>query len=153
MQPFIKGLRAFSLIEVTLAIGIVSFCILPILALLPVGLNATREAIVQSGVASIGRQLQTEMLGISFDAANTNSVQNLKNQTFYFTEKGVRTDLSSEAFFKTSFALQDIGLGTTSTYASSGQTVAVTVVYPMSAPEAARRKNRFSLFVARQTNR
>lgn len=148
-----KRSRAFSLIEVTLAIAIVSFCMLPIMALLPVGLREIRESIVQSGVASIGQQLQTEMLNMSFDSANTNSVQSLKNQTFYYTEKGQRTASAEEAYFKTSFALQEIGLGATTTYPSSGQMVAVRIAYPLTAPEAARKTSTFSLFVARQVNR
>lgn len=149
-----KRRRAFSLIEVTLAIGVVSFCMLPIMALLPVGLKEVRGAIVQSGVASIGQQLRSELLGMSFDAANPNSVQNLTNQTFYFTERGVRTTgVAPDAFFKTSFALQEVGLGTTPTYPNSGQMVSVALAYPMSSPEASRQKVLFSLFVARQVNR
>lgn len=149
-----KGSRAFSLVEVTLAIGIASFCMLPIIALLPMGLKEVRGTVVQSGVASIGQQLRTELLGMSFEADNPNGVQNLPNQTFYFTERGVRTtDVDPDAFFKTSFALQNIGLGTTATYPSSGQMVAVEVTYPMSYAEASRERTLFSLFVARQANR
>lgn len=151
---FGKGRRAFSLIEVTLAIGLVSFCMVPILALLPVGLKEVRGSVVQSGIASIGQQLRTELLGMSFSSTNPNSVQNLPNQTFYFTERGVRTtDVAPDVFFKTSFALQDVGLGTTPSYPNSGQMVSVLVAYPMSSPEASRQKTLFSLFVARQANR
>jgi uncharacterized protein (TIGR02598 family) len=149
-----KRRRAFSLVEVTLAIGIFSFCMLTILALLPMGLKEVRRAVVQSGVASIGQHLRTELLGMSFDADNPNGVQNLPNQTFYFTERGVRTtDVDPDAFFQSSFALQNVGLGATPTYPSSGRMVAVEVTYPMSYPEASREKTLFSLFVARQANR
>ena len=37
--------RGFSLIEVTLAIGIMAFAMLPVMALLPIGLNIHRQAI------------------------------------------------------------------------------------------------------------
>jgi hypothetical protein len=91
---------------------------------------------------------------MSFDEDNLNSVQKLPDQTFYFTERGVRTtEGDADAFFQTSFALQDVGLGTTPTYPNSGQMVAVVVTYPMSYPEASREKTLFSLFVARQANR
>ena len=54
--------KGFSLIEVTLAVGIVSFAILPVMALLPIGLNINRqsiEATVSSQIiARITRELQ-----------------------------------------------------------------------------------------------
>src|SRR6266542_97639 len=45
-KRFCQTLRraGFSLIEVTLAIGIIAFALLSVVALLPVGLNATRNA-------------------------------------------------------------------------------------------------------------
>lgn len=36
--------RAFSLVEVTMAIGLISFCLVSLLALLPTGLNAIQDA-------------------------------------------------------------------------------------------------------------
>lgn len=43
----------FSLVEVTLAIGIVSFGLLAVVALLPVGLNSIKQANEQAGAANV----------------------------------------------------------------------------------------------------
>lgn len=48
-----KNLRAFSLVEVTLAIGIVSFALLAVMGLLPVGLQSVKNASEQAGAASV----------------------------------------------------------------------------------------------------
>jgi type II secretory pathway pseudopilin PulG len=44
---------AFSLVEVVLALGIVSFCLLAIVGLLPVGLKAVKNANEQAGAAQV----------------------------------------------------------------------------------------------------
>lgn len=45
--------QAFSLVEVVMAVGIVSFCLLSIVALLPVGLKSVQNANEQAGAAQI----------------------------------------------------------------------------------------------------
>ncbi len=44
IPQFIKTRRAFSLVEVTVTVGILSFCMLAVFALLPVGLNIVQES-------------------------------------------------------------------------------------------------------------
>jgi type II secretory pathway pseudopilin PulG len=48
-----KRCAAFSLIEVTLALGIVSFCLLAVVGLLPVGLRSIKNANEQAGAANV----------------------------------------------------------------------------------------------------
>ena len=43
-----SSIHAFSLIEVTLALGIISFALVAVIGLLPTGLNAQRQAVNQS---------------------------------------------------------------------------------------------------------
>lgn len=45
--------RAFSLVEVTMAIGIVSFCLLALVGLLPVGLNAIKTSREEAAAANV----------------------------------------------------------------------------------------------------
>ena len=45
--------KAFSLVEVTLALGITAFCLVSLLGLLPVGLNVNRNSVEQTAAASI----------------------------------------------------------------------------------------------------
>jgi uncharacterized protein (TIGR02598 family) len=44
MSVFRLGKRGFSLVEVTLALGLVTFCLLALLALLPAGLDTVKES-------------------------------------------------------------------------------------------------------------
>ena len=45
--------RAFSLVEVVLALGLVSFCLVAVLGLLPVGLKSVKNANEQAGAADV----------------------------------------------------------------------------------------------------
>jgi len=49
----INNAFAFSLVEVTLAIGIVSFALIAVLGLLPVGLKSVKNANEQAGAANV----------------------------------------------------------------------------------------------------
>lgn len=48
-----NGVAGFSLVEVTLAIGIISFAMVPIFGLLPVGLRSVKNANEQAGAANV----------------------------------------------------------------------------------------------------
>lgn len=52
-QSKIENARAFSLVEVTLALGIVSFALVSVLGLLPVGLRSIKNANEQAGAANV----------------------------------------------------------------------------------------------------
>lgn len=56
----------FSLVEVVLAIGIISFAIVPLMALLPLGLDASRKAIDTTVDAYVAQQLTTEAQQMDF---------------------------------------------------------------------------------------
>ncbi|HEX4083850.1 MAG TPA: hypothetical protein VHY22_02980 [Chthoniobacteraceae bacterium] len=53
--------RGFSLIEVTLALGVASFCLVPLLALLPLGMNSNRNASAQTVAAGIATAISADM--------------------------------------------------------------------------------------------
>lgn len=48
-----RKVSAFSLVEVTIALGIVSFCLVPLLGLLPVGLKSVKNAHEESAAANV----------------------------------------------------------------------------------------------------
>ena len=52
---------AFSLVEVTLALGIAAFCLLAIFGLLPIGLNSNQSSIEQTAAASLTRGIISEL--------------------------------------------------------------------------------------------
>jgi type II secretory pathway pseudopilin PulG len=61
----IQNSSGFSLVEVTLAIGIVSFALLAVVALLPVGLKSVKSATEHAGAAEVMRSLAGELRSAS----------------------------------------------------------------------------------------
>jgi uncharacterized protein (TIGR02598 family) len=57
---------AFSLVEVTIAVGIVSFAVLTLLGIVPVGLMAAQEAARQTTCSHIVRQISSDLGMLSF---------------------------------------------------------------------------------------
>lgn len=53
--------KGFSLVEVTLALGIAAFCLLAILALLPVGLNSNQASLEQTAAAGLARGIISDL--------------------------------------------------------------------------------------------
>jgi uncharacterized protein (TIGR02598 family) len=54
---------AFTLIEVTLALGVASFCLLTVFGLVPVGLNSNQNATQQLGASGIATALSADLRG------------------------------------------------------------------------------------------
>ena len=52
---------AFSLIEVTLALGVAAFCLVPLLGLLPLGINLDHGSIEQFGAAGIAAAVAADL--------------------------------------------------------------------------------------------
>jgi uncharacterized protein (TIGR02598 family) len=53
--------RAFSLVEVTIALGIVSFCLIAILGLLPAGLNTNKASVQQNAAANLASLIASDL--------------------------------------------------------------------------------------------
>jgi uncharacterized protein (TIGR02598 family) len=86
-------------VEVVLAMGIISFSLLTILGLLPVGLNVLKEAGDVSTRARIVQKLHGEILLMPFGKLE----DQFGDRTLYFDEAGERvaeTDISSAALYK-----------------------------------------------------
>jgi Tfp pilus assembly protein PilV len=52
---------AFSLVEVTLALGVAAFCLLAVFGLLPTGLNSDRNSTQQTAAASLARAIAADL--------------------------------------------------------------------------------------------
>ncbi len=96
--------QAFSLIEVTLALGIVSFALVAVLGLLPTGLNTQRQAVNQSfgvqGLNDVAQALQG--IYVSTNGTTTNFPAPLESlsvaagtKTLTLYEDGSLTNTSS----------------------------------------------------------
>lgn len=53
--------QAFSLVEVTIALGIVSFCLIAILGLLPAGLNTNKASVQQNAAANLATLVASDL--------------------------------------------------------------------------------------------
>ena len=99
--------RGFSLIEVVIAIGICSFCMIAMLGLLPVALKSVQTTTQQTAAATILKSISMDLrstvsgsnlspsLGIPLPAWNTQNVAT--NKTLYFDENGTLYSSSSSA--------------------------------------------------------
>ncbi len=84
----------FSLVEVTMALGIVSFAVIGIMGLLPTGLSSLRSAMNQTVEAQIVRSVGSQSVVAAF--TNLASLTNLA----YFDEEGLPTE-SAKAHYTT----------------------------------------------------
>lgn len=79
--------RAFTLVESVMAIGIVSFAMVSILGLIPVGLGTFRKAMNLTVETTILQAVSGELLRTDY--------ANVKATNFYFDQEGVRVAGSS----------------------------------------------------------
>lgn len=143
--------KGFSLVEVVLAIGVVSFAMMAVLGILPVGLKSAQESRGQVATANISRQLQGELQQLSFQSNGTDaiSVQTLADNPFYFTTEGTRTN-ESGAYYIASFQVNGASLPGLAFDPSQARRVTVTLTYPKEAPVENRQRTVFSLLLAKQ---
>lgn len=96
---------AFSLIEVTLALGVATFCLVAIFGLLPIGINSNQASVEQTAAATITKAVVADLLAAPV-TTGTNPVSPLfgfniptagnggavaSPQTVYFAESGNAT--------------------------------------------------------------
>jgi uncharacterized protein (TIGR02598 family) len=87
-----KAKSGFSLVEVTMAIGIIAFAFVALLGLIPTGLGVFRESIDTANEMWIVQNLNSMI-----QVTPWNEVEKLKDYTFYFDEEGRMTDRESES--------------------------------------------------------
>ena len=134
-----------------MALGIVSFALIAILGLIPVGLNVMKESMNQTALANISQQIRGELQQISFDPSATFNIQQLGSASYHYTRDGLRTGASdSERFYEATFSLSNGLVGGSAFDSQSAQAVKVTISYPPGATPAETKKTIFALFAARQ---
>lgn len=137
--------RAFSLIEVTLAIGIVAFGLLSVTGLLPVALKTVKDSSAQVSMANIALQVRSEIVQTPF-------TNNLDGVSFFYDQEGSKTN-ADKGYFSASLAVNTPsvpGVDSTS-YGSNAKSVTVTVRYPQGVPSAGQKTNVFSILAAKQS--
>lgn len=91
--------RGFTLVEVTLAIGIISFAFVAMFGLLPVGMNVSRQAMDTTLEAQIVQQLKTQALQTDFSQIETLQAAD----PYYFNDQGKGVEAAKDALYKTAF--------------------------------------------------
>ena len=97
--------RAFSLVEVTIALGIASFCLVVTFALLPVGMTTNRDSIEQTTAASLSSSIVADLRGTpNTGAASTSPRYGIafpapgsaaQNTSFFINTDGSTNNLST----------------------------------------------------------
>jgi type II secretory pathway pseudopilin PulG len=82
--------RAFSLVEVTLALGVMAFCLVAVLGLLPVGLANNRNSIQQTAATSILSSVAADLYATSGTVTQSSQyrVRLSGSTTLYFDNTG-----------------------------------------------------------------
>ena len=80
-----KGRKAFSLVEVTMALGLVSFAVITVIGLMPVGLVALHRAMDSTEEGQIVREISSQALLTPYSQLTNN----FSGTTFYYDEDGV----------------------------------------------------------------
>jgi uncharacterized protein (TIGR02598 family) len=105
-QPstFILSSGAFSLIEVTIALGIAAFCLIAMLGLLPSGMRNAATASEQTATIGILGDVLSDLKGTPVSSTNSPRFEisiptagNSTSQTLYFSENGTKEDTVSQA--------------------------------------------------------
>src|SRR2546423_4274986 len=81
-----QKISAFSLVEVTLALGIIAFALISILALVPVGMKSSGEAIDATHTALIGQDIQKRVKSTAI--STTFSANNDVNSIWFYDRDG-----------------------------------------------------------------
>ncbi len=96
--------RGFTLVEVTLAIGIISFAFVAMFGMLPVGLSVSRQAMDTTIEAQIVQQLKTQALQTDFKKLGSLGEDSQGNVApYYFDDQGKVVQTSAQAVYKAEF--------------------------------------------------
>ena len=90
--------RAFSLVEVTVALGIAGFCLIAIFGLLPAGLNANKSGIQQNAAANLAAMIASDLRATP-PTTNKSAIFSIgiptAGTTKFLTESGAVTDMGA----------------------------------------------------------
>lgn len=101
--------RGFSLVEVTLALGIVAVGMLAIVALLPVGEETLRLSANDTAQTRIVQELSARLQASDWD--QTNNLAAYQDQLFYFDRQGNQTSATAtETIFTAQLQVPTAGL-------------------------------------------
>jgi len=126
--------RAFSLVEVAVALSIVAFSCVTMLGLLPAGLNSFHQAMGNMAESQIVQGLTENMSLAAYanvsSTGNANNAQSFLNQPTYYDAEGIATNAGSTGYiYKATVVASDLNNSPALQSQSSGQAVTLTGNY------------------------
>ena len=150
-----RSVKAFSLIEVLVAIGIVSFAVVAIVGMLPIALNTAKDSMLETDAAIIAQRVFAELQAstgtnrpVSISAhGDTKAIDLSLDGTNYLAFSDtceVQSSPASEATIN-DMGVQFLGIVSvaTNTGISNLSRVEVSITSPASAPASSRKTNAF----------
>ena len=150
-----RSVKAFSLIEVLLAIGIVSFAVVAIVGMLPIALNTAKDSMLETDAAVIAQRVFAELQAgtgtthrVSINTNGDTKEIDLSSDGTNYLAFGdaceVRSSIESDAP-TTDTGVQFMGIVSisTNTGISNLSRVEVSIISPASAPTSSRTTNTF----------
>lgn len=109
LKPVARSIRGFSLVEVLMAIGLVTFALLVIFSLMPAGLVALQDANRQIVETEIYNTVGAELASTPFDKLEDFATR----FPLYFDNEGIQVDAAGEASFtvRCVLAAPELGAG------------------------------------------
>lgn len=156
--------RGFSLVEVVLALGVISFAIIAIFGVLPIGLNTGRSAqddtravqLAQTIIDSMASQAQTQFTAISLpvasptpppiDLSTSKSTVAAPAVKVYADNDGKLSDSPSGATYVVSIITDNAPTGFDTGYANE---VTINVAWPVAAASPAQTVQSFSRVITK----
>lgn len=130
----------FSLAEVAIALGLLSFVLLAVVGLLGVGLNSGRDAQLSTVQAAAARQVLTMV--------STNDLATYTGSKFWITFDGTLTNTTNNAFFECSVSTNAV-TDLPNEAAGNLRALKIQFVYPLFANAANRTTNTIHATLAR----
>lgn len=146
--------RAFSLVEVTMAIGLVTFTMMVILGILPIGLQTVHDSAVQQTLSKLSEQIRADLQHVPFNATSAApdyGLDAMKGVNYFYNREGVKvTESDPLRYFQVSLDVTNAVVpgAQSTTFNTNLRKVALTAKYPLGAKEP--QTNTISLLVARQ---
>ncbi len=145
--PKLPSTRGFSLVEVTLALGLMAFCMTAIFGLLPVGMNSNRAAIAQTEAVNLISTIHSDLKSTPRDAT-ASSTFNLpmtgQSAVMYFNEDGGEESVG-DANFRAQVFLSSVS-------GQAATTGRIVVSWPAQQDDVAQAFGRVESFVALDRN-
>jgi uncharacterized protein (TIGR02598 family) len=150
-KPALRCIAAFSLVEVTLALGIAAFCLIAVIGLIPVGVQTNRNATSQTAATNIMAAVVSDLratpktsttstqfsISVPIDARNgvaptcqsCTDCWNAQTQTFYFDSQAQAVSAGNGRYRLSVTSVQNL----TATAAGGAVFMALKITWPAAA--------------------